>query len=327
MMKNERFPLMNERKKFSSTDFISKYGVIIALLLIVIVFSSLTPYFFSLKNFYAVGLTLSVIGLIAIGQTLCILIRGFDLSVGSVAAFAGILAALLTKNGLPYVIVFFIALSFGFFAGLINGVLIAKLKINALITTLGFLSIYHGLTYILSEGYSITVPDKTFSFLGTTHIKGVPLPIIILVIMFIVFFIILKFTKFGRYIYAIGGNPEAARISGINVDRIQILVYIICSMLAAFGGIILSSRLGAAQTTAGSSYNLDSIAAVVLGGTVLAGGKGNVLNSFIGVAIIGLLQNGLIMIHMPAYYQWVASGAVLIIAVLVQSIHTLRVRL
>ena len=302
----------------------NKYIVVIALGVVITIFSFLTPNFLSVKNFYAIGLTLSVVGIICIGQSLCILVRGFDLSVGSVAALAGIMIAYMTKNNVPYLLAFFITIGFGITAGMINGCIIAKLKINALITTLAFMQIYLGLIYIISGGYSITVPAPAFSAIGTARVFGIPLPIIILVSLYLIFFIILKFTVFGRYIYSMGGNPEAARVSGINTTKLEILVYTLSSVLAAFAGIILASRLGAAQTTAGGTYSMDSIAAVVLGGTALSGGKGNILGSLIGIAIVGVLQNGLIMINMPIYYQYVATGLVLIVAVLMQTVNQLK---
>ena len=302
----------------------NKYIVLIALGVVIIIFSILTPNFLSINNFYAIGLTLSVVGIICIGQTLCILVRGFDLSVGSVAALAGIMIAYLTKSNVPYPLAFAITIAFGITAGLINGFFIAKLKINALITTLAFMQIYLGLIYIISGGYSITVPAPVFSAIGTTRVWGIPLPIIILLALYLIFFVILKFTVFGRYIYSMGGNPEAARVSGINTTKLEMLVFTLSSVLAAFAGIILASRLGAAQTTAGGTYSMDSIAAVVLGGTALSGGKGNIMGSLVGIAIVGVLQNGLIMINMPIYYQFVATGLVLIVAVLMQTANQLK---
>lgn len=314
---------LNNEKTNLLTKFLASGNtaiVLIALILMVAIFSILSPYFLSVKNFYAVGLTISVLGIVCIGQSLCILTGGFDLSVGAISGFCGISVAYLTLHGTPYILSVIIALALGVLAGLINGLLIAKAKINAFITTLSFMSIYQGLVLIISKGYAIMVPARDFAFLGQTKVFGIPLPIIILIILYIIFYIILKNTLFGRYVYCIGGNREAAKISGLNVDRIQTLVYTISGLLAAFGGIILSSRLGAAQTTAGLNYALDSVAAVVLGGTALSGGKGNVLGTLIGITILGVLQNGLIMVNMPSYYQFVATGVVLIIAVLVQNI-------
>jgi ribose transport system permease protein len=163
------------------------------------------------------------------------------------------------------------------------------------------------------------VKDPAYSAIGTTRILDIPLPIIILFALYLLFYIMLKFTVFGRYIYSMGGNAEAARIAGINTERVLIFVYMICATLAAFAGLILGSRLGAAQATAGGSYALDSVAAVVLGGTALSGGKGNMWGTLLGVAILSSLQTGLIMIQMPIYYQFVATGGVLILAVMLQT--------
>lgn len=298
--------------------------VLFALIAIVIFFSILNPNFFTFKNAIAVGLLLSVVGVICLGQSLCILVRGFDLAVGQLAALAGIMLALLTKSGVPYPVGIAIVFVFGLFAGGVAGVLITKLKINALITTLALQTIYHGLVYILSNGASIIVSAPTFSAIGTTRVFDIPLPIIFLAVLYIVFHFILRRTVFGRSIYCIGGNPEAARISGINNDKIITSVYVLSSLLAVFAGVVLSSRMGAAQITAGGTYAMDSIAAVVLGGIALSGGRGSIWGSLMGIAIIGAMQNGLIMIQMPIFYQYVATGAVLIIAVFVQNISDIR---
>ena len=316
-MTNQNSDTINRKHFFAA---INKWVVLFAFIVIVVIFSLLNKNFFSIKTFFAIGLTLSVIGVICIGQTLCVLTGGFDLSVGEVAAFSSIMSAYLCeKVGVSYGIAVAAALAFGLIAGFVNGVLIAKFKINALITTLSFMSIYKGFIYILSQGYSITVKNPAYSAIGTTRLFNIPLPIIILFVLYILFYIMLKFTVFGRYIYSMGGNAEAARIAGINTERVLISVYVICATLAAFAGLILGSRLGAAQATAGGSYALDSVAAVVLGGTVLSGGKGNMWGTLLGVAILASLQTGLIMIQMPIYYQFVATGAVLILAVMLQT--------
>ena len=317
-MINQEKAIKTQRNGFWATA--NKWVVFIALITIVLIFSILNKNFFSIRTFFAIGMTLSVIGVICIGQTLCILTGGFDLSVGEVAAFSAILSAYLCeKLGVSYGVAVAASMGFGLLVGSINGILIAKLKINALITTLSFMSVYKGFIYILSQGYSITVKNPAYSVVGTMRVMGIPLPIIILFGLYCIFYVILRFTVFGRYIYSFGGNAEAARIAGINTEKVQILVYTICSSLAAFAGLMLASRLGAAQATAGGSYSLDSVAAVVLGGTVLSGGKGNIWGTLLGVSILCVLQTGLIMIQMPIYYQYVATGGVLILAVLLQT--------
>jgi len=306
------------KNKIFSKDFFEKIVVLLVLIVLVIVFSSMSEYFLSLNNFFSIGMTVSVIGLIAIGQTMCIICLGFDMSVGMVAALGGVLFAKVVTAGVPVPIAVLIGLAFGCTAGLINGLCIAKLKLNAFITTFVWLQIYRGIIFIITEGMPITITkNKAFTFLGTYKVFGViPLPIVILLALYIIFYLILKYTRFGRQVYCVGGNPEAARICGISVDKIQILSYVLISALSALGGILFASRVSAAQPFIGETYALDTIAAAVLGGTSMAGGKGNVLGSLLGVIIIGVVQNGLIMINMPSYYQYLATGIIMFFAVL-----------
>jgi ribose/xylose/arabinose/galactoside ABC-type transport system permease subunit len=298
---------------------LNKFIVLLTLFFLVILFSYLSPYFLSFKNFTAIGMTISVIGIVCIGQTLCILIRGFDLSVGATTALAGMIVASLVNSGFPYLISIVITLIACGFVGWANGFLITYGKINPLITTLAMMSVVTGAVFIISDGYAIFAKNTSFTVLGTNKLAGIPYPILILLFLYGLFYVLLNHSVFGRYLYCIGGNPEAARIAGINVRRMTVLVYTLSGALSGFAGIILASRLGAGQTSAGSSYALDSIAAVVLGGTSLVGGIGNILGSLFGVIIIGTLQNGLVMLDIKPYYQNVATGAVLLLAVYLQS--------
>lgn len=306
-------------KEKSFKRIINQIRMLIVLIAIVAFFSIFSPYFLKVKNLHAIGLTISIIGIVCIGQSIVLLSGGFDLSVGSVAGFSGMMVAYLTKNYGHYWVIFFVGLAIGTVIGLANGLLITKARINPLITTISMLSIYQGATFLVSDGFAISVTTLDFRFLGTTRVFGTPLPIIILIALYIVFFLILKYTVYGRYIYSIGGNAKASKLSGINVDKIRISVYTVCSMLSALGGIILTSRLGAALTTAGSGYPLNSIAGCVLGGISISGGEGIVFGSLIGVAIIGVIQTGLIMIGMPTYYQYIATGLILLNAVFVDT--------
>jgi ribose transport system permease protein len=258
---------------------------------------------------------MSGIGVICAGQAVVLLTGEFDISVGSIVGFCGMLVALLTKNFEHYILMVFVGLGTGALIGFSNGLLITKGRVPALIQTFSYLSIFQGATFLLSNGYAVGVNQDAFRFLGTTRVFSIPLPIIILVLIYTVFHIVLKYTKFGRYIYSVGGNIEAARLSGINVDRVKILAYVISGTLSAFGGIMLASRLGSAQTLAGSQYPLNSIAACVLGGVSIGGGVGAIFGALIGVAIVAILKSGLIMIDMPSYWQWIAIGVVLITAV------------
>jgi ribose transport system permease protein len=302
-------------RKESIKRIMNNLRMLFVLIGLVILFSILSPYFLTARNLTAIGLTISVIGIVCIGQSMVLMTGELDLSVGSVAGFCGMMVAWLTKNYGLYIPMFFVGLILGASIGLINGLLITKAKVNALITTLAMMTIFQGAIFLVSNGFAVGVNRDDFRFLGTFRLAGIPMPIIILIVLYGIFFVILKYAVFGRYIYSIGGNPEAARLSGINVEKIKIMVFTLSSTLSAFGGILLASRLGSAQTTAGSQYPLNSIAACVLGGIAIAGGEGNILGALIGVAIIGVLKSGLIMVNMPSYYQWIANGIVLIAAV------------
>ena len=319
--KKEKY-LLKETGKIKIYDLFQRSAVILVLFLAILVFSLLSPYFFTLRNIYAIGLTVSVIGIICIGQTLCILIRGFDLSVGACSAFCGMLVAFFTaKLDFPYVIAVILGLIVGALIGLINGLLITKGRINPFITTMSMWFILAGAVFILSRGYAIVINTKEFIFLGTTKLFGIPLPLIILIILYIIFELTLQNSVFGRHVYVTGGNPQAAKIAGIDINSITLKVYMLSSTLAAFGGVILTSRMGSAQVTAGSSYPLGSIAAVVLGGTILTGGKGKLSGTIVGVLIIGILTNGLIMLGMSSAYRDITTGVVLLLAVLFQNLR------
>ncbi|MGA2762697.1 MAG: ABC transporter permease [Spirochaetia bacterium] len=289
--------------------------MLLVLIALVAIFSVSSPYFLNMKNVFAIGLTISVIGIVCIGQSMILLTGAFDLSVGGIAGLSGMIVAILTKDNGNYWTWFILGLAVGTGIGLVNGLLITKLKINALITTLSMMTILSGVVFLVSGGFAIGVNMTAFRFLGTTRVASIPLPIILLILIYALFYVVLRFTVFGRSIYSIGGNPEAARLSGINVDRIRILTYTLSGLLSGFGGIVLASRLGSAQVDAGTQYPINSIAACVLGGISIAGGEGVIWGSLIGVAIVGVLQSGLIMVGMPSYYQWIATGIVLLAAV------------
>ena len=320
--------LENNLNRSKIMNTIGSSMVLIALLGIIVFFGIMNQHFFAPNNFISIGQTLSVVGVICIGQSLCLLTGGFDLSVGYLCSFVGMVLAWLIKfTQTPYIVgvIFVLAISLG--CGVVHGLVITRLKVNPFITTLGFMTIYQGAVYIVSGGSHILLNNDTFSFIGTKRVGGLPISIIILLVLFVVFFLVLRFTVFGRRIYCVGGNIKAARVSGINVDRITMYAYMLSGLMAGVAGIILTSRMGAAQITAGATYALDSVAGCILGGILLTGGKGNILYSLAGMAIIVILQNGLIMIQLPSYYQYVATGAVLIFAVTLQNLKAIRQKL
>jgi ribose transport system permease protein len=301
---------------------LNRFMLLVILIMEVITFSRLTPYFLKLSNLLSVGRGIANLGIVAIGQTMCILTGGFDLSVGGTAALAGIVSAYFTSpafGNLPYGLALAIALSVSLLVGVINGLLIAKVKINPFIATMAMNFILGGVVILISKN-PISVNTPAYSFLGATTLGSVkfPLPILILVLLYTAFGFIMKYTVLGRRIYATGGNKEAARISGINVDKTIFYTYVFSSALAGFGGIVLASRIATANPNIGSSYALETIAAAVLGGTILSGGEGNIWGAFLGVLVTGLLSNGLIMIGVSQAWRDIATGIVLIFAIILQ---------
>ncbi|MGN0356201.1 MAG: ABC transporter permease [Muricoprocola sp.] len=309
------------RKKISG-DTLNRYILIILLVAEIAIFSFVSPYFLTIKNIFSILLNISVLGIVSIGQTLCILTSDFDLSVGGAACFTGVMMGFFfAKVGLPYGVAFILALVVAALIGLVNGVLITKLKINAFITTMATNFMLGGMVLLVSGGQAILVSDKIFGLIGKTTFTSIkiPLPMIILLILFLVFAWILKNTVFGRHVYCIGGNAESAKIAGINIDKVKIIVYMLSSTLAGFAGIVLASRMAAAQISVGTTYGMESIAGTVLGGTILAGGKGNMMTTLVGVLITGILSNGLTMIGASQAWRDIATGLLLIFAIIMQN--------
>jgi len=296
--------------------FVDKFKSAIGLIILVIVLSFLSDYFFTVNNLLNIIRQVSIIAIMAFGMTFVILTGGIDLSVGSLLAVsAAVTAGLIINVGIFYLLVIPIGMLIGILLGGFSGLMVAKAKMPAFIVTLGMMTIARGLTLIYTDGRPISGFNEDFRFIGAGHIGGIPVPVIIMLIILFICYITLKKTPYGRYVYAIGGNEEAAKLSGINVDRIKMSVYALSGLLSAISGIILASRLNSAQPTAGSGYELDAIATVVLGGTSLSGGQGGVIGTIIGALIIGVLNNGLNLLNVSSFYQQVAKGAVILIAV------------
>lgn len=300
-------------------SILGKLGPLLGLLLIVIVISLINPGFLTAGNLLNVLRQVSINGLIAFGMTFVILTGGIDLSVGSTLALSSAVSAMMMANGLDPMLAVLAGLIVGALLGAFNGLAIAKGKVAPFIATLATMTIFRGITLVFLDGRPVSgISDGGFfDMMGKGYLFGIPVPAILMVVTFIILFIILKQTTVGRRIYAVGGNEEAATLSGIKADRIKIFVYSLTGMLSAFAGIILTSRLGSAQPTAGDSYELDAIAAVVLGGTSLTGGKGKIFGTLIGALIIGVLNNGLNLIGVSSFFQQVVKGSVILLAVLV----------
>ncbi|WP_339288674.1 ribose ABC transporter permease [Ureibacillus sp. FSL K6-0786] len=302
----------------SSKEIISKLGPLFGLILLIIVVSILNPSFLTISNIFNVLRQVSISAIIAFGMTFVILTGGIDLSVGSTLALTGAVAASLLAGGFDPILSMGIALILGLILGAINGVIITKGKVAPFIATLATMTVYRGLTLVYTNGKPISGlgDHASFQLFGKGYFLGIPIPVITTLITFGILYFILHKTTFGRRVYAVGGNEEAAKLSGINADRVKIAVYAISGFLAALSALILTSRLNSAQPTAGQSYELDAIAAVVLGGTSLNGGKGWIFGTLIGALIIGVLNNGMNLIGVSSFWQQVVKGIVILLAVL-----------
>lgn len=306
---------MADKKDFLA--IVRKMGPLLGLLLLCAALTLLSDRFLTVNNLLNVTRQVSINAIISVGMTLIILTGGIDLSVGSIVAFCGSITAGLLASGVAILPAVIIGTAVGACLGLINGLLVTKADIPPFIATLGTMTAARGFTLVYTDGRPITGMDEAFRFLGGGYIAGIPVPVVIMAIIFITAYVVLKQTRFGRYIYAIGGNEEASRLSGIQTKKILLSVYTIGGLLAGFSGIIMASRLNSAQPTAGMGFELDAIAAVVLGGTSLSGGVGTIGGTLIGAMIIGILDNGLNLLNVSSFYQQVAKGAVILLAVFV----------
>lgn len=301
---------------------------LIALLVLIGMVSMLNKHFFTLDNLLNILRQTSVNAIMAVGMTFVILTAGIDLSVGSVLALTGALAAAMIAADVSVYIAVPAALLAGAALGACSGLIIAKGKVQAFIATLVTMTALRGLTLVFTDGRPISngFSDNAdaFAVLGTGYLLGIPVPIWIMILVFALAWYVLQHTRLGRYVYALGGNEAATRLSGINVDRIKIIVYTLAGALSALAGLIVTSRLSSAQPTAGTGYELDAIAAVVVGGTSLMGGKGRIMGTLIGALIIGFLNNALNLLDVSSYYQMIAKAAVILLAVMVDTKTTTK---
>ncbi len=298
--------------------FASKNTSLIGLLVLMLIVTLIDTTFIQPSNLTNVLRQVSINGLIALGMSLVILTGGIDLSVGSVFGLTSAILASMLMSGVNSVFALIVTLILGLLLGLVNGILISKGKLQAFIATLGTMTIYRGILQVFTDGRPITGFDSDFiDFIGRGYIVGIPFPTIILIIATLGVIFLTKKTAFGKEIYAVGGNEKTARLSAINVDKVKMKVYAISGLLASISGVILLSRLNSAQVTAGTAYEMDAIAAVVLGGTSMSGGKGKITGTFIGILLIGVLSNALNILNVSSFYQNIAKGIVILLAVLI----------
>jgi ribose transport system permease protein len=276
--------------------------------------------FLTASNILSVLLSLSIESVMAVGMVILMVSGGFDMSVGSILGFTGIIIAELLTSGVPTVPAVILALIGGVVIGMWNGFIVAKLKINPFVTTLSSLSIFRGLSYVLTSGRNISGLPDAFQAIGQTRYFGVQLPIVYALVLLVIGEIVLRNSRFFRQYYYIGGNERAARLSGINVDRMTIFAYVLTGVLAAFAGIIFTARMGSASCQAGTGWELRVITAVILGGASLKGGSGTVLGTFLGVFLMGLITNALTLLGVDIYWQQFVVGVVLISAVVIDTL-------
>lgn len=319
---------------------IGQFGALIVLLVICVIFAVLEPAFVSQRNIFNVLRQVSIYGVLAVGMTFVILTGGIDLSIGSLLAFAGLVAASVEKGGrglltvgaageaegygVPAAIA--AALGVGLVGGLLQGLGVSKMKVPPFVVTLGGMSVFRGLTLVWSGGQPISAFRDQYKVIGQGFVGPVPIPVIIFALFAIVGIVVLRATRYGRHIYAVGGNQEAARLSGLNTTALLTSVYVISGFCCGAAGFILSSRLNSAEQVAGIGYELTVIASVVIGGTSLFGGEGSVLGTVIGVLLIGVLSNGLTLMNVNPYYQQIVVGLIIVFAVYVDQMVKRRQR-
>ncbi|MGM0876074.1 MAG: ABC transporter permease [Bacillota bacterium] len=306
--------------KEKGSQLTSKYGILLVLLAMMVTMSFLSEAFLTTQNLLNVVRQISFIGIVAMGVTMVIITTGIDLSSGSVIALVSVVSASFAHPGEFSIIVpLVIGLGIGAMAGLINGTITAKGKIPAFIATLGMMIAARGLALLFSDGRPIPDLSPSFLFIGKGEIMGIPFPIIVFIAMGIISHLMLSKTKFGKYTYAIGGNEQAARICGINVDRYKIMIYTYAGLLAAIAGMMLTARISVGQPSMGNMFELDAIAAAVIGGTSLSGGVGTIGGTMIGALIIGVLNNGLDLLGVSSYWQQILKGIIIVSAVLIDA--------
>ncbi|MGA2066472.1 MAG: ribose ABC transporter permease [Thermoguttaceae bacterium] len=300
---------------------LKRSAILLGFLGVVAALSVSSPAFLTPTNLLNIVRQSSIHGIMAVGMTLVILTSGIDLSVGSALALTGVLAASLEHRGWPVPLVVAAALLIGSLLGLANGLVITKGRVPPFVVTLGTMSIFRGAAHLFTGAQPISGFSPAFRSLGAGTVLRIPVPIILFVLSVVAAAALLRRTRWGRYLYAVGGNLQAARLSGIPVERCTTAAYVLCGLTAAAGAVVLTARLGAAESIAGTGYELDVIASVVIGGTSLAGGRGGVWGTLLGALLIGTINNGMNLLQIPAYFQLVVKGAIIIAAVLLDRLR------
>lgn len=308
----------SESARFRGTSWLERLrqiGILLALLAIGMVFSFLTPSFLTVSNLFNIVVQSSITAILGIGMTLVIISGGIDLSIGPIVALVGVVTATIMLGGMPVWPAIFTGLGIGLLAGLVNGSIISYVGLQPFIVTLGTMSLYRGMALVYTNGDPIfKVPGEFRAIFGENY-GPIPAPIIFMLLVAVVAFVLLNYTRIGIYIKSIGGNEEAARMSGVRVNFWKMFTYTLNGVIAALAGLVLLGRLGAAEPIAGSGYELDAIAAAAVGGTSMSGGRGNIPGTILGALILGALRNGLTLMNVQAFYQLLAMGVIILVAV------------
>ena len=311
---------MGEKAKGFDKKWIQTYMLIFIVIGLGVILSFISSNFLTVTNLLNVVRQIAVNGILAIGMTIVCLTGGIDLSVGSIVAFSGIIAAgLLRDTSYPIIVVVLAAIAVGAVCGLYNGYFVAYWNAAPFVVTLSMMTIARGMTYVYSDGRPISNLRTEFLTIGKGSIAGIPIPTLILAVVFILGSIMLTKLKFGRYVYAVGGNENAAMVSGINVKRIKMMVYVLSGIACGIAAIILTARVSAGLPQAGESYELDAIAATVIGGTSLSGGRGRLWGTIVGAILLGIVNNGLDLLNVSSFYQQIVKGLIILGAILIDS--------
>jgi ribose transport system permease protein len=301
---------------FNFKNILATYGILIVLIALSIAFAVMTSgQFFAIENVFNILKQVAVVGIMSVGMTMVLLTAGIDLSIGSIAGMACVLAASLLLKGVNVWLVVLAVLAISALTGLLNGFFINELQIPPLIVTLAMMTSIRGVAYLITRGLPIFGFKSDILVLGQGYVGFIPVPVILMVIVFIIGIVFVQNTRYGRYMYGVGGNEEATRLSGINVKKIKYIVYSISSLLAGLAGMVMLARINSGTPKMGQGYEMDVITAVVLGGVSISGGEGRLGFVIVGVLIMGVLTNGLILLNVQEYVQWVIKGLALIAAV------------
>lgn len=300
----------------------SDISTLIALVLLCIIFGFGSEYFFTLSNLMNIGSYASIMGTMAAGLTVAMLLGGLDVSQYALSAFCGMVMGVLFERGMNSYLIILVVVLVAVVGGCLNAFVITKMKVNPIIATMGTQFVFRGGAYLLTDGRYIRINDPVFNFIGSGKIFGVPFSLIIMMSIYLVIWYVLKYTTYGRKVFATGGNLQVAQLAGIETDKIRFISHIVAAVTAGIGGIITVSQTAAAMAKHGTGNDMDGIAAVILGGISLSGGKGKVMGTLIGILILAVLVNGMTLLNVQAYWQQVIKGAVLILSVFIDSLRS-----